>query len=98
MSGLVEEGIGDRGGGGKVSPQQLRRSRRTRPHVHEHGWTCQDASEPHARVWRATAREMVRCGCVCDVDVDDADGPGIIQDDITDGDELLPNLDSKDDQ
>lgn len=30
-----------------------------------------------------------------DVDVDD-DGPGIIQDDITDGDELLPNLDDKD--
>jgi len=33
-----------------------------------------------------------------DVDVDDTDGSGIIQDDITDGDELLPNLDSKDDQ
>ncbi|MDA8716911.1 TIGR02300 family protein [Alphaproteobacteria bacterium] len=33
-----------------------------------------------------------------DVDVDDTDGPGIIQDDITDGDELLPNLDNKDDQ
>ena len=33
-----------------------------------------------------------------DVDVDDADGPVIIQDDITDDDELLPNLDDKDDQ
>ena len=33
-----------------------------------------------------------------DVDGDDTDGPGIIQDDITDGDELLPNLDNKDDQ
>jgi uncharacterized protein (TIGR02300 family) len=33
-----------------------------------------------------------------DVDVDTTDGPGIIQDDITDGDELLPNLDNKDDQ
>ena len=33
-----------------------------------------------------------------DVDVDGTDGPGIIQDDITDGDELLPNLDNKDDQ
>ena len=33
-----------------------------------------------------------------DVDVDDTDGSGIIHDDITDGDELLPNLDSKDDQ
>ena len=32
------------------------------------------------------------------VDADDTDGPGIIQDDITDGDELLPNLDDKDDQ
>jgi uncharacterized protein (TIGR02300 family) len=32
-----------------------------------------------------------------DVDVDNTDGPGIIQDDITDGDELLPNLDDKDD-
>lgn len=32
------------------------------------------------------------------VGVDDTDGPGIIQDDITDGDELLPNLDNKDDQ
>ena len=31
-----------------------------------------------------------------DVDVDD-DGPGIIQDDISDDDELLPNLDDKDD-
>ena len=31
-------------------------------------------------------------------DVDDVDGPGIIQDDITDRDELLPNLDNKDDQ
>ena len=31
-------------------------------------------------------------------DVDDTDGPGIIQDDITNGDELLPNLDNKDDQ
>ena len=30
-----------------------------------------------------------------DVDVDDTDGPGIIQDDITDGDELLPNIDNK---
>ena len=29
------------------------------------------------------------------VEVDD-DGPGIIQDDISDGDELLPNLDDKD--
>ena len=33
-----------------------------------------------------------------DVDVDNTDGPGIIQDDITNGDELLPNLDDKDDQ
>ena len=33
-----------------------------------------------------------------DVDVDNTDGPGIIQDDITDDDELLPNLDDKDDQ
>ena len=33
-----------------------------------------------------------------DIDFDDTDGPGIIQDDITDGDELLPNLDNKDDQ
>ena len=33
-----------------------------------------------------------------DVDLDNTDGPGIIQDDITDGDELLPNLDDKDDQ
>jgi uncharacterized protein (TIGR02300 family) len=33
-----------------------------------------------------------------DVDVDDTDGPGIIQDDISDGDKLLPNLDNKDDQ
>ena len=33
-----------------------------------------------------------------DVDVDDTDGPGIIQDDITEGDELLPDLDDKDDQ
>ncbi|MDB9889994.1 TIGR02300 family protein [Alphaproteobacteria bacterium] len=33
-----------------------------------------------------------------DVDVDNTDGPGIIQDDITDGDELLPNLEDKDDQ
>ena len=33
-----------------------------------------------------------------DVDVDNTDGPGIIQDDITDGDELLPSLDDKDDQ
>jgi len=32
-----------------------------------------------------------------DVDVDDADGPGFIRDDISDGDELLPNLDKKDD-
>jgi len=31
-----------------------------------------------------------------DVDVDDADGPGFIRDDISDGDELLPNLDKKD--
>ena len=33
-----------------------------------------------------------------DVDVDDTDGPGIIQDDITEGDELLPDLYDKDDQ
>jgi uncharacterized protein (TIGR02300 family) len=33
-----------------------------------------------------------------DVDVDDTEGPGIIQDDITDGDELLPNRDNKNDQ
>ncbi|MDC0649074.1 TIGR02300 family protein [Candidatus Puniceispirillum sp.] len=32
------------------------------------------------------------------LDVDDTDGPGIIQDDITDDDELLPNRDNKDDQ
>ena len=31
-------------------------------------------------------------------DVDDTDGPGIIQDDITDGDDLLPNLGHKDEQ
>ena len=31
-----------------------------------------------------------------DVDVDDKDGPGIIQDDIGDNDELLPNLDTQD--
>jgi uncharacterized protein (TIGR02300 family) len=33
-----------------------------------------------------------------DVDVDNTDGPGVIQDDSIDGDELLPNLDDKDDQ
>ena len=33
-----------------------------------------------------------------DDDLDNTDGPGVIQDDITDGDELLPNLDDKDDQ
>ena len=33
-----------------------------------------------------------------DVDLDDTDGPGVIQDDIADGDELLPDLDNKDDQ
>ena len=33
-----------------------------------------------------------------EVDVDNTDGPGTIQDDIIDGDELLPNLDKKDDQ
>ena len=33
-----------------------------------------------------------------DVDVDDTDAPGIIQDDITDDDELLPNIDNKVDQ
>ena len=33
-----------------------------------------------------------------DVDVDDMDGPGIIQDDITNGDGLLSNLDNKSDQ
>ena len=27
-----------------------------------------------------------------DMDADDADGPGIIQDDLGDGDELIPNL------
>ena len=32
-----------------------------------------------------------------DMDVDVADGPGIIQDDLGDGDELLPNLDEKED-
>ena len=31
-------------------------------------------------------------------DVDDSDGPGVIQDDITNGDDLLPKLDNKDDQ
>tara|TARA_Y100000991_G_scaffold199692_1_gene171547 strand:- start:987 stop:1334 length:348 start_codon:yes stop_codon:yes gene_type:complete len=31
-----------------------------------------------------------------DVHVDDKDGPGIIQDDIGDDDELLPNLDTQD--
>ena len=31
-----------------------------------------------------------------DVDVDDKDGPGIIQDDIGNDDELLPNLDTQD--
>ena len=31
-----------------------------------------------------------------DVHVDDKDGPGIIQDDIGDADELLPNLDTQD--
>jgi uncharacterized protein (TIGR02300 family) len=30
-----------------------------------------------------------------DMDVDDADGPGIIQDDLGDGDELIPSLDEK---
>ena len=31
-----------------------------------------------------------------DVHVDDKDGPGIIQDDIGDDDELLPNLNTQD--
>ena len=31
-----------------------------------------------------------------DIDLDDKDGPGVIEDDIGDGDELLPNLDEKD--
>ena len=30
-----------------------------------------------------------------DMEADDADGPGIIQDDLGDGDELIPNLDEK---
>lgn len=30
-----------------------------------------------------------------DMDADDADGPGIIQDDLGDGDELIPNLNEK---
>jgi uncharacterized protein (TIGR02300 family) len=30
-----------------------------------------------------------------DMDAEDADGPGIIQDDLGDGDELIPNLDEK---
>ena len=30
-----------------------------------------------------------------DMDADDADGPGIIQDDLGDGDELIPNLGEK---
>ena len=33
-----------------------------------------------------------------DVEMDDTDGPGIIQDDITDGDDLLPNLNNEDEQ
>ena len=32
-----------------------------------------------------------------DMDVDVADGPGIIQDDLGDGDELIPNLEEKED-
>ena len=32
-----------------------------------------------------------------DVDINDKDGPGIIQDDIGDDDDLLPNLDTQDD-
>lgn len=32
-----------------------------------------------------------------DMDVDGADGPGIIQDDLSDDDELIPNLDEKED-
>ena len=30
-----------------------------------------------------------------DMDADDADGPGIIQDDLGEGDELIPSLDEK---
>ena len=30
-----------------------------------------------------------------DIDADDTDGPGIIQDDLGDGDELIPSLDEK---
>ena len=32
-----------------------------------------------------------------DVEIDEKDGPGVLEDDISDGDELLPNSEEKDD-
>ena len=96
------------GCGAEFDPENIIKSRKGRPAAKSAARDDSDAADDGQMEEDDNADELV-AGVVDDnddddidfdddddVDVDD-DGPGIIQDDISDGDELLPNLDDKDD-
>ena len=96
------------GCGAEFDPENIIKSRKGRPAAKSVARDDSDAADDDQMEGDNNAAELV-AGVVDDdddddidfdddddVDVDD-DGTGIIQDDISDDDELLPNLDDKDD-
>ena len=96
------------GCGAEFDPENIIKSRKGRPAAKSAARDDRDAADVDQIEDDDNADELV-AGVVDDnnggdidfdddddVDVDDG-GPGIIQDDISDDDELLPNLDDKDD-
>ena len=96
------------GCGAEFDPENIIKSRKGRPAVKSAAIDDSDAAdddqmedndnadEPAAGVVDDNDEDDIDFDDDEDVDVDD-DGPGIIQADISDDDDLLPNLDDKDD-
>ena len=96
------------GCGAEFDPENIMKSRKGRPAAKSRARDDSDVADDDQMEDDDNADELV-AGVVDDNDDDDIDfdeeddvdvnddGPGIIQDDISDDDELLPNLDNKDD-
>ena len=96
------------GCGAEFDPESVIKSRKARPAAKSAALDDGDVAEVDQIDNEDNANELASGGSDDnhdddidfddDTDVDaDEDGPGIIQDDISDDDELLPNLDTKDD-
>ena len=94
------------GCGAVFDPENIIKSRKGRPAVKTAASDAINATDDN-RIDDEDTDELTNTGVEVndddDIDFDgddevdvDNDGPGIIQDDIGDGDELLPNLDDKD--